>query len=89
MLTDFCPRGNTLRNLANGIDAKAHASIVENTAGLFKRTEHGRKEADFRGQQRRAAIVNTQQQKRWMKAGGETSYFFLAFRRLSFFFFRL
>jgi hypothetical protein len=36
VLTDFCPSGNTLRNLANRIDAKAHASIVENTAGLFK-----------------------------------------------------
>ena len=49
VLTDFCPSGKTLRNLANRIDAKVHASIVENTAGLFKGTEHGRKEANFGG----------------------------------------
>jgi hypothetical protein len=36
VLTDFCPSGKTLRNLANRIDANAYASIVENTAGLFK-----------------------------------------------------
>jgi len=35
-LTDFWPTGKSSRNLANRIDAKAHASIVENTTGLFK-----------------------------------------------------
>lgn len=34
-LSDFCPTGKTSRNLPNRINANAHASIVENTTGLF------------------------------------------------------